>query len=66
MGRRSARPLRARLNAEKCLELAQKFNDHEAKRSMLNMADAWLMLAAQHVKTIETVDVLFGPMRAEG
>jgi hypothetical protein len=49
-----------------CHELVQKFSDREAKRTMLSMADAWLMLAAQHVKPIETVDVLFGPMRAEG
>jgi hypothetical protein len=33
-----------RLSAEKCLELAQTFNDLEAKRTMLAMADAWLTL----------------------
>ena len=55
-----------RLNAEKCLELAQTFNDLEAKRTMLAMADAWLMLAAQRVKNVETVDMLFGLMEAEG
>ena len=35
-----------RLNAEKCLKLAQTFKDFDAKRTMLAMADAWLMLAA--------------------
>jgi hypothetical protein len=38
---------RYRLNAEKCLQLAQTFNDLEAKRGLLVMANAWLMLAAQ-------------------
>jgi len=38
---------RYRLNADKCHELAQKFKDPDAKRTMLEMADAWLMLAAQ-------------------
>ena len=65
-GRMTERAEQYRLNAEKCHELAQKFSEREAKRTMLSMADAWLMLAAQHVKPIETVDVLFGPMRAEG
>ena len=35
-----------RLNAEKCLELAQTFNDQErkrVKRVMLDMANAWLL-----------------------
>jgi hypothetical protein len=44
---------RYRLNAEKCYELAQNFKDPEAKRTMLAMADAWLMLAAQRVKNVE-------------
>ena len=57
---------RYRLNAEKCLEVAQTFNDLEVKRTMLAMADAWLMLAAQRVKNVETVDILFGLMEAEG
>jgi hypothetical protein len=47
---------RYRLNAEKCLEVAQTFNDLEVKRTMLGMADAWLTLAAQHVRNVETVD----------
>ena len=46
-----------RLNAEKCLELAQTFNDQErkrVKRVMLDMANAWLLLAAQREKNVET------------
>ena len=45
---------RYRRNAEKCLELAQSFSEPETKRSLLVMASAWLMLAAQREKTIET------------
>jgi len=42
------RPLeRYRRNAEKCLELAQAFNDPERKQIMLAMANAWLTLAEQ-------------------
>jgi hypothetical protein len=52
-GRMPEQVERYRLNAEKC-------------RTMLGMADAWLTLAAQHVRNVETVDVLFGPMEAEG
>jgi hypothetical protein len=44
-----------RLNADKCLELAETFKDPDAKRTMFAMADAWLTLAAQRVKNIETV-----------
>src|SRR5205085_1948854 len=43
---------RYRRNAEKCLQLAQNFNDLEAKRSLLMMANAWLTLAAQREKNI--------------
>jgi hypothetical protein len=43
---------RYRRNAEKCLQLAQSFNDPEAKRSLLVMANAWLTLAAQREKKI--------------
>ncbi len=43
-----------RRNAEKCLELVQSFNDPEAKRALLVMANAWLMLAAQREKYIGT------------
>jgi hypothetical protein len=44
---------RYRRNAEQCLELVQNFNDPQAKRSLLAMANAWLMLAAQREKNIE-------------
>jgi hypothetical protein len=44
---------RYRRNAERCLRLVQNFNDLEAKRSLLAMANAWLMLAAQREKNIE-------------
>ena len=44
---------RYRRNAEKCLRLVQNFNDLEAKRSLLTMANAWLALAAQREKYIE-------------
>ena len=44
-----------RLNAEKCLELANTFNDPESKRALLVMANAWLMLAAQRNKNSETI-----------
>jgi len=36
-----------RLNAEKCLALAQRCNDPESQRSLLAMANAWLALAEQ-------------------
>ena len=49
----SERVDRYRLNAEKCHELAQKFKDPDAKRTMLAMAHAWLMLAAQRIEHIE-------------
>ncbi len=45
---------RYRQNAEKCLQLVQNFNNPEAKRALLAMANAWLMLAAQREKTIAT------------
>ena len=44
---------RYRRNAEKCLRLVQSFNDLEARRSLLTMANAWLALAAQREKYIE-------------
>jgi hypothetical protein len=43
------------LNAEKCLELAQTFNDPERKRIMLGMANVWLTLAEQHLWNSKTV-----------
>jgi hypothetical protein len=45
---------RYRRNAEKCLEVAQSFNEPEAKRSLLAMANAWLMLAALRERSTET------------
>ncbi len=45
---------RYRLNAEKCLQLAQTLNHVEAKRELLVMANAWLILAAEREKKIET------------
>ena len=44
-----------RLNADKCLELAQTFKDPDAKRTMFAMADVWLKLAGQRVKNIAPV-----------
>ena len=44
---------RYRRNAERCLRLVQDFSDLEAKRSLLAMANAWLMLAVQRAKNIE-------------
>ena len=46
---------RYRRNAGKCFDLAQRFNDPESKRSLLAMANAWLILAEQHLKNSETV-----------
>ena len=42
-----------RLNAEKCCELAQTFKDLDAKRTMLAMADAWLLLAVQRERNVK-------------
>jgi hypothetical protein len=43
-----------RLNAEKCLALAQTFNDPQSKRALIGMANTWLKLAEQHLKNRET------------
>jgi len=43
---------RYRRNAEKCLRLVQNFTDLEAKRSLVMMANAWLILASQREKMI--------------
>jgi hypothetical protein len=53
MTRVAERVERYRLNAEKCLQLAQNFQDPEAKRALLVMANAWLMLAVHRSKNIE-------------
>ncbi len=46
---------RYRQNAEKCLQLVQNFNNPVAKRALLAMANAWLMLGE---KTIATAPAL--------
>ena len=43
-----------RRNAEKCLELAQTFNDRERRLAMLGMANAWLSLAEQQLRNLST------------
>jgi hypothetical protein len=45
---------RYRLNAEKCLALAQTFSDPRSKRTLIGMANTWLKLAEQHLKNRET------------
>lgn len=45
---------RYRCNAEKCLELAESFNEPESKRELFAMANAWLKLAEQRVKNSKT------------
>ncbi len=45
-----------RLNADKCLELAESFKDPDAKRTLFAMAAAWLTLAAQRIKNIESTE----------
>ena len=52
---------RYRLNAEKCLALAQTFNDHQSKRTLIEMANTWLKLAEQHLKNSETTLVYETP-----
>ena len=59
--RRDERLERYRLNAEKCLTLAQTFNDHQSKRTLIEMANTWLKLAEQHVKNSETTLVYETP-----
>jgi hypothetical protein len=49
------RLVRYRQNAEKCLALAESFNDPESKRALVAMANAWLMLTEQHLKNSKTV-----------
>ena len=56
---------RYRLNAEKCLELAQTFSDPERKRIMLGMAHAWLTLVETHVKNSKTTLVYETPTTNE-
>ncbi len=42
-----------RQNAEKCQQLAQTFKDPDAKQTLAMMADSWLMLAVQRVKSLD-------------
>jgi hypothetical protein len=42
--------------AGRCLELAETFKDPYAKRTLFAMAAAWITLAGQHIKNIETAD----------
>jgi hypothetical protein len=50
-----------RLNAEKCLALAQTFGDPQSKRTLIGMANTWLKLAEQHLKNRETTLVYETP-----
>jgi hypothetical protein len=59
--RRDERLERYRLNAEKCLTLAQTFNDQQSKRTLIEMANTWLKLAEQHLKNSETTLVYETP-----
>jgi hypothetical protein len=52
---------RYRLNAEKCLALAQTFNDLQSKRTLIGMANTWLKLAEQHLNNRETTLVYETP-----
>jgi hypothetical protein len=52
---------RYRLNAEKCLALAQTFGDPQSKRTLIGMANTWLKLAEQHLKNRETTLVYETP-----
>ena len=58
---RDERLERYRLSAEKCLTLAQTFNDHQSKRTLIEMANTWLKLAEQHLKNSETTLVYETP-----
>jgi hypothetical protein len=58
---RNERLKRYRLNAEKCLTLAETFNDHQSKRTLIGMANTWLKLAEQHLKNSETTLVYETP-----
>ena len=58
---RNERLKRYRLNAEKCLTLAETFNDHQSKRTLIEMANTWLKLAEQHLKNSETTLVYETP-----
>jgi len=46
-------------NADKCFELAKRLGDPESKHSLFLIANAWLMLAAQRAKNVETMPYSF-------
>jgi hypothetical protein len=46
---------------EKCLALAQTFNDHQSKRTLIEMTNTWLKLAEQHLKNSEITLVCESP-----
>ena len=41
--------------------LAHTFNDHQSKRTLIEMANTWLKLAEQHLKNSETTLVYETP-----
>jgi hypothetical protein len=51
-----------RLNATKCVKVAQRSSDSETKLVLIDMARAWLTLAEQAVKNSETVLVYETPV----
>ena len=50
-----------RLNAAKCIDIAQKSSEPEIKVALLSMAQSWLALAEQALKNSETVLVYETP-----
>jgi hypothetical protein len=44
-----------RLNAAKCVDIAQRSSDFRNKLVLLEMAQVWLLLADQAMKNSETV-----------
>ena len=51
-----------RLNAAKCVDVARRSSNLEARRALLVMAQAWLTLAEQAIKNSETVLVYETPV----
>jgi hypothetical protein len=50
-----------RVHAAKCIQLAQKTDDYEAKLALLDMARSWLALANQNDKNSQTTLVYETP-----
>lgn len=48
-----------RSHAAKCVRLAQQTNDPQSKRSLLDMARAWLALAIQGEKNSEAPTLVY-------